>query len=74
MEKDVMRKTAEKTLRRVNISGFKDERRENSDSQVSDDTDLELLDAYSRAVIRVVDTVGPAVVSISLTRRKCTSP
>jgi hypothetical protein len=66
MEKDVMRKTAEKTLRRVNISGFKDERRENSDSQVSDDTDLELLDAYSRAVIRVVDTVGPAVVSISL--------
>ncbi|MHC4106379.1 MAG: serine protease, partial [Planctomycetota bacterium] len=61
-----MRKTAEKTFQRVNISGFKDERPGNSDSQVSDDTDLELLDAYSRAVIRVVDTVGPAVVSISL--------
>ena len=27
-------------------------------------TDLQLLDAYSRAVITVVDTVGPAVVSI----------
>jgi S1-C subfamily serine protease len=28
-------------------------------------TDLELLDAYSRAVVAVVDSVGPAVVSIS---------
>lgn len=27
--------------------------------------DVELLDAYSRAVITVVDAVGPAVVSIS---------
>jgi S1-C subfamily serine protease len=30
------------------------------------DTDLELLDAYSRAVVSVVDAVGPAVVSISV--------
>jgi S1-C subfamily serine protease len=66
METDAMRKTAEKTLRPVNIAGFKDERQGNSESQASDDKDLELLDAYSRAVIRVVDTVGPAVVSISL--------
>lgn len=29
-----------------------------------DDSDIELLDAYSRAVITVVETVGPAVVSI----------
>ena len=29
------------------------------------DADLELLDAYSRAVVSVVDAVGPAVVSIS---------
>jgi S1-C subfamily serine protease len=29
-------------------------------------SDLELLDAYSRAVVSVVDTVGPAVVSISV--------
>ena len=31
-----------------------------------DVTDVELLDAYSRAVITVVDTVGPAVVSIAV--------
>ncbi|RJQ65891.1 MAG: PDZ domain-containing protein [Desulfobacteraceae bacterium] len=30
------------------------------------DTDMELLDAYSRAVVSVVDAVGPAVVSISV--------
>ena len=29
------------------------------------DTDLELLDAYSRTVVSVVDSVGPTVVSIS---------
>jgi S1-C subfamily serine protease len=29
-------------------------------------TDSELLDAYSRAVVRVVEQVGPAVVSISI--------
>jgi S1-C subfamily serine protease len=29
-------------------------------------SDVELLDAYSRAVIKVVDTVGPAVVGISV--------
>ena len=29
-------------------------------------SDVELLDAYSRAVITVVDTVGPAVVGISV--------
>src|SRR5689334_20350072 len=31
-----------------------------------DASDVELLDAYSRAVITVVDTVGPAVVGISV--------
>src|SRR5512139_3152168 len=31
-------------------------------------SDLELLDAYSRAVIKVVEAVGPAVVSISVGR------
>ncbi len=31
----------------------------------ANDADLELLDAYSRAVVSVVDSVGPAVVSIS---------
>ena len=28
--------------------------------------DLDLLDAYSRAVVNVVDTIGPAVVSINI--------
>jgi len=32
-------------------------------------SDIDLLDAYSRAVIRVVQTVGPAVVSISIGKR-----
>ncbi len=34
------------------------------------DNDLELLDAYSRAVVSVVDSVGPAVVSISGGKRQ----
>jgi S1-C subfamily serine protease len=40
-------------------------------SQISavDKSDAELLDAYSRAVISVVDAVGPAVVSITAGRR-----
>src|SRR5689334_18363493 len=33
-------------------------------------TDSEALDAYSRAVIAVVDDVGPAVVSIARTSRR----
>ncbi len=33
------------------------------------ETDEELLDAYSRAVIRVVDNVGPAVVSIGMKKQ-----
>jgi S1-C subfamily serine protease len=36
-------------------------------------TDAELLDAYSRAVITVVDGVGPAVVSISVDKRSTRS-
>jgi S1-C subfamily serine protease len=38
---------------------------DDSDKRPASATDLELLDAYSRAVISVVDSVGPAVVSIS---------
>jgi S1-C subfamily serine protease len=40
--------------------------------RVSDEeaSDLELLDAYSRAVVRVVDTMGPAVVGISVGKGK----
>ena len=36
-----------------------------SDKNPIRDEDLELLDAYSRAVVSVVDSVGPSVVSIS---------
>jgi S1-C subfamily serine protease len=36
-----------------------------SDKSPIKDNDLELLDAYSRTVVSVVDSVGPAVVSIS---------
>ena len=36
-----------------------------SDRRPAGDADLELLDAYSRAVVSVVDSVGPTVVSIS---------
>src|SRR6202171_4238102 len=39
--------------------------RDNSNSEVTDG-DEELLDAYSRAVVNVVDKVGPAVVSINV--------
>ena len=35
------------------------------DRRPASDADMELLDAYSRAVVSVVDSVGPAVVSIS---------
>ncbi len=34
------------------------------------DADLELLDAYSRAVVSVVDSVGPAVVSIAVGQQR----
>jgi S1-C subfamily serine protease len=34
--------------------------------QEKEKSDVELLDAYSRAVITVVDAVGPAVVSVSV--------
>lgn len=42
---------------------------ESSPISAVDKSDAELLDAYSRAVISVVDTVGPAVVSIMAGRR-----
>jgi S1-C subfamily serine protease len=37
---------------------------DNSEGRPASDTDLELLDAYSRTVVSVVNSVGPAVVSI----------
>lgn len=37
---------------------------DDSEGRPASDSDLELLDAYSRAVVSVVDSVGPTVVSI----------
>jgi S1-C subfamily serine protease len=49
-----------------------DHKREGEDGRcevgATDQPDVDLLDAYSRAVITVVDAVGPAVVSISIGR------
>ncbi|MGD8800830.1 MAG: trypsin-like peptidase domain-containing protein, partial [Desulfobacterales bacterium] len=38
--------------------------------EAASDADLELLDAYSRAVVAVVDAVGPAVVSVSAVKNQ----
>jgi S1-C subfamily serine protease len=44
------------------------ERRE--EPALPDDSESDILDAYSRAVIHVVDTIGPAVVQIGTGRRR----
>ncbi len=49
------------------VSPLKPERNTNA-AEVRED--VELLDAYSRAVISVVDHVGPSVVSVSAGIRK----
>ena len=43
-------------------------------AQVRVESDEELLDAYSRAVIGVVERVGPAVVSIGVKKQAATAP
>ena len=50
------------------INGFDDESKlnRNRNDQPTVASDLELLDAYSRAVISVVETIGPSVVSVSV--------
>ena len=45
-----------------------------SEKRSPSDTDLDLLDAYSRAVVSVVDSVGPAVVSISRDKKNHHQP
>jgi S1-C subfamily serine protease len=49
-----------------NGSGYYESVNEFDRVDTTEATDAELLDAYSRAVIGVVDTVGPAVVSIGV--------
>ena len=52
-------------LKLINGETDNTNRVDESDRRLAGDADLELLDAYSRAVVSVVDSVGPAVVSIS---------
>ncbi len=56
--------------RLIQISGKEENKINNTLSQSlangSNESDAELLDAYSRAVMKVVEAVGPAVVSIAL--------
>jgi len=58
----------ESTLRLINDSGNHSERADRPEIGPAHDGDTELLDAYSRAVIAVVEAVGPAVVSILVGR------
>jgi S1-C subfamily serine protease len=50
------------------VNGVSDPARSTDDAKnrPANDSDMELLDAYSRAVVSVVESVGPAVVSITV--------
>ena len=63
-----MRSGVRKTLQLMNGGTVDEGSHPNRDNQPAKHSDLELLDAYSRAVITVVDTVGPSVVSVSVGR------
>ena len=57
-------------LRLINSDIDHPDQQEGPDKLPTGENDLDLLDAYSRAVISVVDSVGPAVVSISSGRHQ----
>ncbi len=63
-----MNETMQKTLRLINNAQTVPDAEGPCEVTDQGKSDVELLDAYSRAVITVVDTVGPAVVSISAGR------
>jgi S1-C subfamily serine protease len=56
----------ERVLGLVKGEGDEQSREGRCVAQEKEKSDVELLDAYSRAVITVVDAVGPAVVSVSV--------
>ncbi|HYA31226.1 MAG TPA: trypsin-like peptidase domain-containing protein, partial [Thermodesulfovibrionales bacterium] len=64
-----MDEVTQRVIRLINSTEY--EKPANGQCQVSEGvkSDLELLDAYSRAVIAVVDAVGPAVVGVSVGKR-----
>ena len=58
----------EHLLKLINAESDASASRDKLDRRPTSAADLELLDAYSRAVVSVVDSVGSAVVSISAGR------
>jgi S1-C subfamily serine protease len=56
----------QKTLRLIDGQALTGESGGRCEVGPGETSDVELLDAYSRAVIKVVDAVGPAVVGISV--------
>ena len=56
----------ERTLQLMTGAVFGDELNGDKSGRSKQPLELELLDAYSRAVISVVDSVGPSVVSVSI--------
>lgn len=63
-----MKTKLEQTIRLINGVDSKPDSRRECGVKPGQSSDVELLDAYSRAVITVVDAVGPAVVSINVGR------
>lgn len=56
----------QKTLKLINSENSAGSKQEPCEIGPSEASDAELLDAYSRAVIKVVEAIGPSVVSISI--------
>ena len=61
-----MEKHIQHALKLIEGEGHEENIQGRCEIGTTETSDVELLDAYSRAVIKVVDTVGPAVVSISV--------
>ncbi len=65
-----MKPLMEEVLKLVNGDSGHPDPTDDTGKRPARDKDLELLDAYSRAVVSVVESVGPAVVSISVGRKQ----
>ena len=59
----------QKTLTFINEREYEKNANGRCEISAKDSSDIDLLDAYSRAVTTVVDAVGPAIVSISVEKR-----
>ena len=56
----------QKTLKLINSKDYVGNEHKRCEISSSEASDVELLDAYSRAVIKVVEAVGPSVISVSI--------